>query len=122
MGNYERKVGQIQKRNEPILKGFQAWLVQNGLAPKTVKNHISNIEFFIEYLISYEPLSSLEEANGSDVYGFLMDWYPRKAMWASKENTKSYMATFRKYFKYLVENKLAENEVEEEVREIIKEK
>lgn len=85
-----------------------------------MENHLDNIDFFAEYLICYEPLCRLDEAYDSDVYGFLMDWYPRKAIWSSEAYTKAYMASFRKFFKYLRESNRIEQTVEDEVCETLK--
>ena len=121
MSDYDRKERKIRLYNEPILAEFESWLAKSGLASKTVKNHSVNIDFFAVYLTYYEPLCKLDEADSSDVFGFLRNWYPRKAMWASKSNTRAYMATFRKFFKYLKESNRIEGNIEEEVRETLKE-
>ncbi len=121
MNDYDQKVAKIEMYNQPILEGFGVWLEKSGLTKKTVKRHCENIDFFAEYLIYYEPLSSLDEADNSDVYMFLMNWYPRKAMWASEAHTKSYMATFRKFFVYLNECKQIEQSVVDEVKGTLKE-
>ena len=80
-----------------------------------------NIEFFAEYLVYYEPLAKLDEADDSDVYSFLGDWFPRKAMWASESSMKSNMASFRKYFKFLRESGRIKKEVVDDIRETLKE-
>ncbi len=79
--DYDAQVRAIQAYNQPILDGFRAWLEQLGLAEKTIKNHVDNIDFFTDYLVYYEPLEKLDEADGSDVRMFLTDWFPRKARW-----------------------------------------
>ena len=121
MSDYDQEVEKIRKYNQPILDEFQAWLEKSGLVRKTVKNHVENIDFFAEYLVYYEPLSKLDEADVSDVYSFLGNWFPRKAMWASESSMRSNMASFRKYFKFLRESRRVEKEVEDEVRETLKE-
>ena len=121
MSDYDQKEKKIRSYNEPILAEFKSWLEESGLASNTVKNHSVNIDFFAEYLTYYEPLCKLDEADSSDVFGFLMIWYPRKAQWASKSNTRAYMATFRKFFKYLKESNRIEGNIEEGVRVTLKE-
>ncbi|HLO85239.1 MAG TPA: hypothetical protein VK203_09545 [Nostocaceae cyanobacterium] len=79
MREFEEQVAQIQKYNQPILDGFKAWLEKSNLSTKTIKEHITNIDFFTDYLVYYEPLKKLDEENEQDVYSFLMNWYPRKA-------------------------------------------
>ena len=89
--------------NQPILDDFEAWLEQSGLSEKTVKTHVSNIDFFTNYLVYYEPLKKLDEAKEGDVWMFLADWFPRKALWASATSVKSYLASFKKFFRWMGE-------------------
>ena len=122
MEDYDKEVAEIRKYNQPILDDFQAWLEKTGLTEKTVSKHIQNVDFLAEYLFYYEPLYKLDEADAVDVYSFLANWYPRKAMWASVSSTKSYMGSFRKFFKFLVEGKRVDKEIEDAVRKMLKER
>ena len=121
MTNYDQEVDKIRIYNQPILEEFESWLKSTGVTPKTVKNHMDNIGFFGEYLIYSEPLNKLDEADANDVYSFLADWFPRKAMWASESSTKSNMASFRKFFKFLRESNRVYDDTEIEVRDTLKE-
>ena len=101
---YDTKVQAIRDYNQPLLNSFREWLKQSGLAEKTIKAHVDNIDFFTEYLVYYDdPLKKLDEADSSDVWMFLSDWFPRKAMWASPSSIKSNMASFKKFFQWMGE-------------------
>ena len=100
---YDARVRAIRAYNQPILDDFRSWLEQSGLAEKTVKAHVYNIGFFIEYLVYYEPLKKLDEADSGDVRMFLANWFPRKAMWASITSVKSNIASFKKFFQWMGE-------------------
>lgn len=100
---YDARVQAIRAYNQPILADFQAWLEQAGLSDKTVKNHVENIDFFTHYLVYYDPLKTLEEADSSDIWTFLTDWFPRKALWSSVTSVKSYLASFKKFFQWMGE-------------------
>ena len=101
--DYDARVRAIRAYNQPLLDDFEAWLEQSGLSEKTVKTHVSNIDFFTHYLVYYEPLNKLDEATDSDVNWFLADWFPRKALWASVTSVKSYLTSFRKFFRWMGE-------------------
>jgi len=88
------------KKNNIILAQFETNLKNHGFSTKTIKSHIDSLDFFCTYLSYYEPYKSLYEMNAGDVSGFLSDFFPRKAMWASPANVKSYVATFKKFFKF----------------------
>jgi len=119
--SYDAQVQAIRAYNQPILDDFRAWLEQSGLAEKTVRNHVDNIDFFTEYLVYQEPLEKLDEADGSDVWMFLGDWFPRKAMWASESSVKSNMASFKKFFQWMGETGRVSPETVDDVLSTLKE-
>jgi site-specific recombinase XerD len=121
MKDYDKEVEAIRAYNQPILDAFQAWLEQAGLAEKTVRNHVENIDFFTEYLVYYEPLERLDEADAGDVDSFLTDWFPRKAMWASESSIRSYLVSFKKFFKWMEETGRTSPETTAEVLTMLKE-
>src|SRR5438270_4275390 len=99
---YEQRVQAIQCANEPILAGFERWLLQAGLSEPTIKAHVDNLRFFAHYLLLYAySLRRLDEATEGNVYDFLEDWFPRKALWASVSSMKVYLATFKKFFTWM---------------------
>ena len=119
--SYDARVQAIKAYNQPILDDFRAWLEQSGLAEKTVRNHVDNIDFFTKYLVYNEPLEKLDEADGSDVWMFLGDWFPRKAMWASESSVKSNMASFKKFFQWMGETGRVSTETVDDVLSTLKE-
>ena len=119
--DYDAQVRAIQAYNQPILAGFRAWLEQSGLAEKTIKNHVDNINFFTDYLVYYEPLEKLDEADGSDIWMFLTDWFPRKALWSSVTSVKSNIASFKKFFQWMGEAGRVSHETVADVLATLKE-
>ena len=117
----DERVRAINSYNQPILEDFRAWLKQSGLSEKTIENHVDNIDFFTHYLVYYEPLTKLDEADGSDIWMFLTDWFPRKAMWSSVSSVKSYIASFKKFFNWLGETGRISPEVVADVLTTLKE-
>jgi site-specific recombinase XerD len=103
INTYDAQVQAIRAHNQPILDEFRAWLKQSGLSEKTIKNRVEDIDFFTEFLVYYEPLQKLDEADSSEVWMFLTDWFPRKALWASVTSVKSYLASFKKFFQWMGE-------------------
>ena len=100
---YDARVRAIRAYNQPILDDFRIWLEQSGLSEKTVKTHVDNINFFTNYLVYHEPLRKLNDADSVDVWMFLADWFPRKALWASATSVRSYFASFKKFFQWMGE-------------------
>ena len=118
---YEQRVQAIELANQPILDGFEAWLRQSGLREPTIKEHVDNMRFFSRYLLLYAySLRRLDEATEGAVYDFLEDWFPRKALWASVSSMKVYLASFKKFFKWMGETGLVSPEIVEDVLSTLK--
>ena len=118
---YDARVRAIRAYNQPILEEFRAWLEQSGLSKKTVENHVENIDFFTEYLVYYDdPLKKLAEADSGDVWMFLANWFPRKALWASVTSVKSYFASFKKFFRWMGETGRVSPETVADVLTVLK--
>ena len=117
---YEQRVQAIQGANQPILDGFEHWLKQAGLREQTIA-HVDNMRFFERYLLWYGySLRRLDEASEGDVYDFLEDWFPRKALWASVSSIKVYLASFKKFFTWMGETGLVPPETVADVRSTLK--
>ena len=118
---YEQRVQAIQLANQPILEGFEYWLKQAGLSEQTIKDHVDNIGFFARYLLLYAySLRRLDEATEGNVYDFLEDWFPRKALWASVSSVKVYLASFKKFFTWMGATGRVAPEIVEDVRATLK--
>jgi site-specific recombinase XerD len=118
---YEQRVQGIQRANQPILDGFGHALRQAGLSEPTIKAHVDNIQFFGRYLLWYGySLRRLDEATEGDVYDFLEDWFPRKALWASVASMKVYLASFKKFYTWMGESGLVAPGTVEDVRATLK--
>ncbi len=118
---YEQRVHAIQRANQPILDGFENSLRQSGLSEQTIKAYVDNIRFFARYLLLYAySLRRLDEATEGNVYDFLEDWFPRKALWASVSSMKVYLASFKKFFKWMGATGLVASETVEDVLSTLK--
>jgi site-specific recombinase XerD len=118
---YEQRVHAIQRANQPILDGFENWLKQAGLSEPTIKDHVDNMRFFSRYQLWYGySLRRLDEATEGDVYDFLEDWFPRKALWASVASMKVYLASFKKFFTWMGATGLVSPETVEDVLSTLK--
>ena len=118
---YEQRVQAIQLANQPILDGFERSLKQAGLSAPTIKDHVDNMRLFAHYLLLYAySLRRLDEATEGNVYDFLEDWFPRKALWASVSSMKVYLASFKKFFKWMGATGLVAPQTVEDVLSTLK--
>ncbi|PIQ94289.1 MAG: recombinase [Nitrospirae bacterium CG_4_10_14_0_8_um_filter_41_23] len=117
---YEKECKRIRKDNEEILADFEKWLSDKKLSKKTIKNHYSNVDFYINDFLLYED--AIEAAGGTRKIGmFLGYWFIRKAMWANKAAIKENAASLKKFYQFMLEGGKITKESFEDLKETIKE-
>ena len=117
---YEADCQKIRKVNHELLKDFESWLESSGLSEKTINNHISNIDFYINEYLLYED--AVEAKDGVDmVSNFLGYWFIKKALWASQSSLKSNAGSLKKFYTFLLEKGLIDKDDLRELKETIKE-
>jgi hypothetical protein len=116
---YEADCKKIISSNKKLLAEFKIWLKSSNFSEKTINDHISNIDFYInEYLLYYEPIEAQDGIG--DVSTFLGDWFIRKAMWASKAHIKSNAASITKFYTFLLGKGLVTSNDLNELKSTIK--
>jgi len=111
----------IREKNKKLVDGFEKHLQQNNLSHKTIKSQTLDLDFFTEYLVYYEPFQELSEIDSSDVGEFLGDFFPRKALWANQASVKQYITVFKKFFKWMIDIDLMQDEEYQHLLDEIKE-
>lgn len=102
--HYEAECKKIRKKNKKLLDEFAAWLKQSNLKEKTISNHVSNIDFYINDFLLYED--TVEAKDGVHSVGlFLGYWFIKKAMWSSPAQIKGNAASLKKFYTFMHENK-----------------
>jgi site-specific recombinase XerD len=123
MSDYERyevDCKRIRRANERLLNEFEAWLKSSGLSEKTINNHISNIDFYINEYLLYEDAT--EAKDGVNAVGmFLGYWFIRKAMWASPSSIRGNAASLKKFYAFLQQKGLIDKEDLNGLKQTIKE-
>ena len=82
---YDSACEAVRKENAEYLKLFEADLTEKGLSPKTIKNHISNVDLFInEFLLREDGgvfiISSLGVDNEECAPVFLRGYYKMRTL------------------------------------------
>jgi site-specific recombinase XerD len=117
---YEKECERIRKNNAVLLDRFSHWLKEKKLSKSTIDTHRMNIDFFINEYLLYED--ALEPDDGVDEIGsFLGGWFIRKAMWASAATIRSSAGSFKKFYRFMLENGRIEQEELDEMERRIKE-
>ncbi len=97
----EKQLKENTKRNENYLKMFEKSLEEKQLTTKTIRKHVSNIDFYLnDYLTYYDEIIKMEDGT-QYTRSFLGDWFIRKAMWASKSSIKEMASSLKKFYEYM---------------------
>jgi site-specific recombinase XerD len=117
---YELACQQERERNSQLLEQFATWLQTKQLTQKTINNHLTNVDFYINEFLLYEfPITEAKEGITSvDMYfGY---WFIKKAIWASPSSIKSNAASLKKFYGFLQEQGLISVEDFTDLKETIK--
>lgn len=118
---YEQKCKEIRSRNETFLNEFREDMVKSGLKEKTIENHCDNVEFYINtYLLRREALEMRSGATYGELNGFLGDFFIRKCMWSSPSAIKGTAASFKKFYKSMLQRDHINEQEYKELTETIK--
>lgn len=97
----EKQLKENTKRNEDYLKMFEKSLEEKQLTAKTIRKHVSNIDFYLnDYLTYYDEIIKMEDGT-QHIGSFLGDWFIRKAIWASKSSIKEMASSLKKFYEYM---------------------
>lgn len=118
--NYEEECEALRKENEKYLALFKEYLEKAGLKAKTIRDHLSNVDFFInDYLLYYDEIPMEEGYDQLD--DFLGNFFIRKCMWSTPATIKSTAASIKKFYKCMLEHGFVDKEAYEELCSDIKE-
>ena len=118
--DYEKEVEENKKRNKKFLKEFEKWLKEKNLSEKTIRNHVSNADLYINDYLTYYEVTHMEDGLYS-VDSFLSNWFIRKCMWASRYSVKTTSASIKKFYQCMSEKKYVNKEDYKKLCTIIKE-
>ncbi len=117
---HEKECKKIRIANKQLLDKFELSLESSGLSEKTINNHVSNIDFYInEYLLYEDAIEARDGVSAVDM--FLGYWFIKKAMWASRSSIKGNATSFKKFYSFLHEKKLIKKDDLDDLKETIKE-
>lgn len=117
---YEKKVKENEKINNKYLDEFEKWLNEKKLTEKTINNHVSNVDLYINnYLVYYEVIPM--EKGGYELDEFFSDWFIRKCTWSTGNATKLTVASLKKFYQCMNELNHIEDDIYKHICKEIKE-
>lgn len=117
--DYDKECSDIRSRNSEYLDLFEKSLAADGLAPRTIRCHLSNADFYInDFLLYYEPLAM--ESGISRIDMFLGDFLIRKRAWSTPGSIKTTATSIKKFYKCMTEHGFVEKSAYERLCSRIK--
>lgn len=98
---YEAKCKEIRKYNDELLDLFASDL--SNLSSKTIRRHLSNVNFYINDYLLLEDALTFEYGTGR-IDMFLGNFFIRKCMWSTPETIKSTAASIKKFYKCMLKH------------------
>lgn len=110
-----------QEKNNEYLEIFEKDLIQAGLANKTIRTHLTNVDFYLNtYLLREEPLE-MKEGCGYEIDDFLGYFFIRKCMWSTPGTIKTTASSIKKFYKSMSEHGYISKDDYKDLCDIIKE-
>jgi hypothetical protein len=101
---YEMQCKQQQEKNNNYLEIFERDLMEAGLTHKTISNHVSNVDFYInDYLLREAPFE-MQKGCGNKIDMFLGYFFIHKCMWSTPGTIKTTAASIKKFYKCMNEH------------------
>jgi len=114
----DKLIDNQRAENDILINLFKKYLNGQSLAPKTIKKHGDNIDFYINTYLLHDEIEKPEDNLNS--IGMYFDYFlPRKTMFGSANDTKNQIASLKKFYKFLLElNRISKNEYNDMLEDI----
>lgn len=113
-------VEKIVKENQKYLNAFEKWLKEKKLSIKTIREHLSNADLYLNDYLAYRNEETLQEGC-IEVDDFISDFFIHKCMWSSVYSIKTTVASIKKFYSCMLEYGYIESESYQILCDIIKE-
>lgn len=115
---YEKECEKIRAINNELLDVFENDLTAAGLSSKTIRSHLSNVDFYINEYLLREDAHPMEDGVGT-IDDFLGYFFIRKCMWSTPSTIKGTAASIKKFYKCMLDHgKIEKNKYDELCSEI----
>ncbi|MBN1900786.1 recombinase [Candidatus Sumerlaeota bacterium] len=116
---WEQDCKRIRSSNNKLLLEFGTALKKDGLSEKTIDKHLNNVDFYINEYLLYDDAREPQDGIHA-ISMFLGYWFIKKAMWSSTESIKSNASSLKKFYGFLLEKGMIDNESYVELKQTIK--
>jgi site-specific recombinase XerD len=100
--------------NKAVIKDFEQSLKSEGLAKKTIKRHLQNVDLFV---IDYMDVEEIEFEDWPDEIDEFFDWAIRKNVIISQSSLKQFISSVKKFFQFLFNSGKIDSETSKKVNQ-----
>lgn len=118
--DYEKELKKEQEKNAKYMDMFENWLKEKGLSPKTIRNHIGNVDTYLDYYLNYYEINEMPKGCYM-LNRYLGYFFIRKCMWSTAYTTKQTAASIKKFYQCMNELNYVEDKDYKYLCEDIKE-
>ncbi len=98
---------EARKENAKYMNIFLQDLKRTRLSPKTIQNHIDNVDFYLTDYLPFTNGNSTDMKSGCETYNlrdFLGYFFIHKCMWSTPNNLKTTGASIKKFYKCMADH------------------
>ncbi len=98
---------EARKENAEYMNIFLQDLKEAGLSPKTIQNHIDNVDFYLTDYLPFTDGDSTDMKRGCETCNlrdFLGYFFIHKCMWSTPNNLKTTGASIKKFYKCMADH------------------
>lgn len=116
---YVVRIKGLKTRNDAYIEEFEKSMRMAGLSDATVRRHVDNVEFFLNFYAAdrYE----VDAEGAADYIGaFLGDYFIYKCMWSSVKTLKQNITSIKKFYQFMASEDLVPQETYKRLCDTIK--
>ena len=100
--DYENQCKVICKQNSSYLHLFELDL--HGLAPKTIKRHLQNVDFFLNTYLLFDEANPLSMQDGVNAIDDFLGYFLEEKTYFTDSTKRSFVTSLRKFYKSMAKH------------------
>ena len=108
----------VHQQNSSYLQLFEADL--QGLAPKTIKHHLQNMDFFLNTYLLFDEAHPLSMQDGVNSIDDFIGYFLEEKTYFADSTKRSFVTSLRKFYKSMAAHGKITSEQHEDVAESLR--
>ena len=100
--DYENRCTVIHQQNSSYLHLFESDI--DGLAPKTIKRHLQNVDFFLNTYLLFDEANPLSMQDGVNAIDDFLGYFLEEKTYFTDSTKRSFVTSLRKFYKSMAKH------------------